>query len=270
MRPTTEFWRDPSLPHVESRRACDSRACYRPHSHDTFSIGAVDAGRSVFSGASSGTRLLQAGSVVAVPAGCVHACNPMPGHAWSYQMLHLDADWLGSLRDESSPPPSTRHLGVVHVSDDRTRYRDYCTLNTLLFSDATVEEKDAALIAFVGDLEQPPGTPVALGSDAASLHHRLQPAMAQLRGQLSRTPPLAELATAVHMSRYQLIRAFRRATGLTPHAWQMDQRIRQARLQLRDGEAMASVAHGLGFADQSHFQRVFKAHAATTPGHYRR
>ena len=45
---TAAFWRDPFLPHVESRRACHSRACYKPHSHPTFSIGAVDAGGSMW------------------------------------------------------------------------------------------------------------------------------------------------------------------------------------------------------------------------------
>jgi len=34
-------------------------------------------------------------------------------------------------------------------------------------------------------------------------------------------------------------------------------------------ETLADVAHGLGFADQSHFQRVFKAHVGVTPRCYR-
>jgi AraC-like DNA-binding protein len=29
------------------------------------------------------------------------------------------------------------------------------------------------------------------------------------------------------------------------------------------------MAHELGFADQAHFQRVFKKHLAATPGQYR-
>lgn len=49
-----EFWRDKALPYVESRRACDSRICYQEHSHPTFSIGAVDSGGSVFTGAPGG------------------------------------------------------------------------------------------------------------------------------------------------------------------------------------------------------------------------
>ena len=71
------------------------------------------------------------------------------------------------------------------------------------------------------------------------------------------------------MSRYQLIRAFRAATGMTPHAWQLNQRINQARERIRAGEGISEVAYGLGFADQAHFQRVFKAHAGITPGRYR-
>ena len=80
---TAAFWRDPALPHVESRRACESRACYKPHSHPTFSIGAVDAGGSIFTGSKDGKVTLGVGSLVLVPAGCVHACNPLPDARWS-------------------------------------------------------------------------------------------------------------------------------------------------------------------------------------------
>ena len=80
---------------------------------------------------------------------------------------------------------------------------------------------------------------------------------------------LVELARMAHMSRYQLIRAFRTATGMTPHAYQLNIRINQARDWLRQGAELADIAYRLGFADQSHFQRIFKAHAGVTPGLYR-
>lgn len=101
----TAFWRDPAMPYVESRRACHSRACYKAHSHPTVSIGAVDAGVSHFTGAATGEAsrpvVIRAGSVVFLPAATVHACNPAPGQAWSYQMLHLDAAWLERVLAES-------------------------------------------------------------------------------------------------------------------------------------------------------------------------
>jgi AraC-like DNA-binding protein len=215
--------------------------------------------------------VLQPGCVVVVPAGRVHACNPLPGQGWNYQMLHLDAHWVHAVRNEM-PAPTGNEVGMdaVRVCDDPVRYRQFCDLNALLFSSAAMEAKDAALVAFIGDLDPAQGDALEDTIDQAALQRRLAPVTTQLRQDLAHTPPLDDLARRVGMSRYQLIRAFRRATGLTPHAWQMDQRIQRARLQLRDGDALAAIAHGLGFSDQSHFQRMFKAHTAATPGQYRR
>ncbi|MFT9299154.1 MAG: helix-turn-helix transcriptional regulator, partial [Gluconobacter sp.] len=71
------------------------------------------------------------------------------------------------------------------------------------------------------------------------------------------------------MSRYQVIRAFRAVTGMTPHAWQLNQRVNLAREWVQSEDSLADVAQNLGFADQAHFQRVFKAHAGVTPGRFR-
>ena len=76
-------------------------------------------------------------------------------------------------------------------------------------------------------------------------------------------------ATLPGLGRYQLIRAFRTATGLTPHAYLINAKVNRGRQLLNQGQALAQVAYQLGFADQSHFQRVFKAHVGVTPGQYR-
>ena len=78
------FWHDAALPYVEMRRACHSRACYKPHAHPTFSIGAVDGGSSIFTGAGGTSVALHPGTLVFVPAERVHACNPAVDSAWSY------------------------------------------------------------------------------------------------------------------------------------------------------------------------------------------
>jgi len=33
---SVEFWSDLKMPYVETRRACQSRICYKSHSHSTF------------------------------------------------------------------------------------------------------------------------------------------------------------------------------------------------------------------------------------------
>jgi AraC-like DNA-binding protein len=97
---------------------------------------------------------------------------------------------------------------------------------------------------------------------------QLQPVLAHLQQQVSNVP-LSDLAEMTGMSRYQVIRLFRTATGMTPHAYQLNQRINQARTGLRLGEPLADLAYRLGFADQGHFQRAFKARVGVTPGRYR-
>lgn len=214
--------------------------------------------------------MLRPGSLIGIPPSRVHACNPQPGRAWSYQMLHIDAGWMGQVRIESVHGPGPNwQKEPIRISTHVPRYRQYCLLNSMLFSNAPVSVKEATLIAFIGDLSEDDGEVVAEPLDDTMLRLRLQPVRAKLLDDLAHTPPLAELAALAGMSRYQLIRAFRRATGLTPHAWQFDQRIQEARHRLRNGEALAVVAHALGFSDQSHFQRAFKAYAGATPGQYR-
>lgn len=281
--PSAQFWRDPAWSVVvETRRASESRACYRPHSHPSVSIGVVDRGHSLFSRPGGGVHPLRAGSLVVVPADVVHACNPAPGEAWSYQMLHLDAPWWDRLRAECGLAPGGEDL-LVHggenlgsdggeslLADGKVPvlYRAFDALNAQLFAPHVVlADKEAALIDFlVGALWPAQG---ATRFDPLIAPQALAPLLHELAEGEGPLPDLTELARRVGLSRFQLIRHFSRHTGLTPHAWLLNQRVARSRGLLRDGAPLADVACRLGFADQSHFQRVFKAHVGVTPHRYR-
>jgi len=267
--PPDAFWRDPAMPFAESRRACRSRACYQPHHHPTFSIGAVDEGRSVFAGAEDGPVALRPGTLVFVPAGRVHACNPAPDTAWSYQMLHLDAAWLRAVRREYTDAASGADE-PVRIARDPAAYRRFCELNARLFSAAEPGDKEAALIEFMGHADTESGLRIEAPIVPADAARRIRPALERLRAVPGAHAPLGELAALTGMSRYQLIRAFRGVTGMTPHAWLLNQRVNLARDRIRTGADIVEVALRLGFADQAHFQRVFKAYTGVTPGSFRR
>ncbi|MEJ5124556.1 AraC family transcriptional regulator [Comamonas sp. MYb21] len=269
IHPAQAFWRDPALPFVESRRASQSRACYKPHHHPSFSIGAVDGGHSVFTGAEAGPVRLSPGALVFVPAERVHACNPAPDAAWSYQMLHLDAAWLQALREEYADPASMANE-PVRIVNDPARYQRFCQLNAQLFSQADVADKEASLVEFIGDLDSQQGLHIHALAVPTQLARQIRPALDCLRASPCASIPLDQLADLAGMGRYQTIRAFRKVTGLAPHAWQLNHRINLAKQQLRGPDGIAAVALQLGFADQAHFQRVFKAHTGVTPGCFRK
>lgn len=262
------YWCDPQLPFVESRLASHSRACYVPHTHDTLSIGAVDSGHSNYACGDDRARL-GPGSLVLIPAMRVHSCNPDTESEWSYQMLHLDVAWASAVLRESGSADADAVLARPSINQNREAYLRYCALNRLLFSNADSAEKEAALILFVSERswlgearDVPPVPRIAAG--------RLARITGLLHDAYGERLPIAQLAQMAGMSRYAFIRAFRAATGMSPHAYQLDLRINAARRLLRHGQALTAIAHELGFADQAHFQRAFKERVAMTPGAYRR
>ncbi len=79
---------------------------------------------------------------------------------------------------------------------------------------------------------------------------------------------LDELCAVANLSRFHLLRAFARRTGLPPHAYQTHVRVERAAMLLRGGTRPAIAAQLAGFADQSHFTRHFKRIMRTTPREY--
>jgi AraC-like DNA-binding protein len=92
-----------------------------------------------------------------------------------------------------------------------------------------------------------------------------------LTSELSGATPLEEIAKACGLSASHFSRAFRRSTGLAPHAWLLQTRVNTAKAMLRRRDASTSmIALACGFADQSHFTRVFARRVGLSPGAWRR
>jgi AraC family transcriptional regulator len=90
---------------------------------------------------------------------------------------------------------------------------------------------------------------------------------AHLNGEVS----INEVARQCGLSRSHFMRAFTRTTGQPPHRWLIARRIESARdLLLRSTLPIADIATRLGFADQSHFTRVFGSVVGHTPSAWRR
>jgi AraC-like DNA-binding protein len=81
---------------------------------------------------------------------------------------------------------------------------------------------------------------------------------------------LEQVAQRVGMSRFQVLRAFKRRYGLPPHSYQLCVRIALARKLLGKGRAISDVAAECGFADQSHLARQFRGAIGVTPTDYLR
>lgn len=76
---------------------------------------------------------------------------------------------------------------------------------------------------------------------------------------------LGDLAALVGLSESPFSHAFKAATGVPPHRWQTQARIRRTQELLKTRAPLTSVALAAGFADQAHFTRVFKSVVGVTP-----
>jgi len=92
-----------------------------------------------------------------------------------------------------------------------------------------------------------------------------------IAGDLAGATPLRAIAEACGLSVSHFSRAFRKSTGLAPHAWLIRTRVESAKSMLRKKDAsLLAIARDCGFADQSHFARAFKHRVGLSPGAWRK
>lgn len=90
---------------------------------------------------------------------------------------------------------------------------------------------------------------------------------ANLSGELS----LRDIAHECGLSTGHFSRAFRQSTGMTPHYWLLRRRVDVAKSMMFDShQSLLDISLAAGFADQSHFTRVFSKMVGVSPGAWRR
>lgn len=263
------FWREAALPYIEARSVEDGRkVCYAKHAHDTFSIGAINGGRSTYLNGTD-RQHIGTGALVVINPEDVHACNPIDDDPWSYLMLYVDVRWLTDLQREFG---ASGHRGFGRFSTTMTTRPDlHAGLNRLygILADESTEilKKESAVRIFFGQVQ------LALGGTTPPPVRRSNPKLARaaefIRGNFARSLMLDEICAASGLSPSYLIRAFKQRYGMTPHAYLVNCRIEFSRSELKRGRAIVEVAAEAGFADQAHLQRTFRQFTATTPSRYR-
>ncbi|NBB12194.1 AraC family transcriptional regulator [Pseudomonas sp. SLFW] len=262
---TPVFWRDAQLPFIEARSIADGRkVCYSRHSHDVFSIGAITSGHSTYLHEKT-CQTISTGTVVLMNPGDVHACNPIDDQPWSYIMFYVDAQWLGRVQ-QACGVEGFRAIPAIS-SADPVLFTGLLALHRTLI-DPTLDslEKHEAAVAYFTQMQQRLG-----GTDVPlkKVNLKVERAAQYINQHFLRAIRLEEICQAANVSEAYLIRAFEQHYHMTPHAYLINRRVQHAQAQVRQGDTLADIAQQSGFADQAHFQRVFKKHLAATPGQYR-
>lgn len=264
------YWRHPVVDGVELMHARYRQHAFAPHIHDTYAIGVVYDGVEELRIGST-TEMIGVGGTVVLDPEVVHT-GSVAADRWSYRVLYPSvevvddalAEW-GRRHGTSSALARVRYdraagaavLAAHRAAESGDRLAASSTLHTM-FGVLWRKEHDTAAADRPGECRN------------SGNSRMLAAATGMLLDRLAEPPSLAELAGAVGVSRFALLRAFRAKHGLPPYAYLNQHRVRRARVMIARGEPLAEVAVSVGFIDQAHLSRHFRRTVGVTPGEYRR
>jgi len=102
-------------------------------------------------------------------------------------------------------------------------------------------------------------------------NHQMRSALEYIEAHMADDISLADTARASGTSISSLTRGFRTSLEVSPHQWVLTRRIALAQRLMSAGKRpLSEIAVLCGFADQSHFARVFLRHVGASPGVWRR
>lgn len=266
-REHTKFWRAPRWHYLECLRAEFVRHVYAPHIHDTYAFGVIETGTEYFR-CRGVEHAAPAGSVVIVDPFELHDGRPGP-HGYRYRMMYPAPELMADVASELGDRPHGAPWFPSPVIADPGLARQAVGVHAMLEESRSRLAEESALLETLALLitrhsESRP-KPRPSGADRTLVARLCDYIDANIGEDIS----LSRLAAIAGMSRFRVIRSFRRELGLTPYAFVLSRRVTRARQHLAAGATPADTAYAFGFADQPHFTRVFKAMTGVTPARFR-
>lgn len=253
----------PDLYGIETLSAHYLKQSFKPHAHDEYLFGVIDGGvHAVW--CRDEMHQVPRGSVVTMRPGDIHHGGAGNEAGWRQRMLYIPEAGMRALIEDMTGHAATGTLdfgAAFHARPDLARR--FALLHEALHASEQRLARDIALDALLGTLmrEMAPQSvsPVQVADG------RIADAIEFLDAQVDEDVSLDDLSQITGLRRRQTIDAFRRATGLTPHAWHVQRKVLRVKRLLRDGQTPAEAAAQTGFADQSHMGRHFRAIVGMTP-----
>jgi AraC-like DNA-binding protein len=240
----------------ERVEACFSGLAFAPHRHDTYAIGVTLRGVQSFDYRGAARNSLP-GQLVILHPDERHDGRAGDERAFAYRTAYvapaliqqaLSGQPLPFIDDGVCGDPRLR-APIMALLSDYGRALDELELQDALYDLAM------AMQAVAGAAR-----PLAMPNRAAALRAR-DYIDARVEPGLS----LDELEHATGHDRWQLSRDFRCLFGTSPYRYLILRRLDKARDAMLGGCSAAHAAADLGFADQSHFGRLFKQSFGLSP-----
>lgn len=266
--PRTEaarYWTRGDLGGLELLWARFRRHSYRPHSHPGYVIAVVTHGVETVNCRGSLHRA-GPGHILFINPEEIHDGQSGAEAGWQYRVFYPSVDAARALAAGEAPIGMTPALAETVV-----RHPALARRLARLHSEAECRpdplRDQGAWLSLFAELLARYASRGGRASDRAE-PVRIGRVRALIEAECEKPLTLDRLAAEADLSPCHLIRLFKAATGVSPHAYLIAQRVRRAKALLDRRIDAAEAALATGFADQSHLIRHFKATYGMTPGAY--
>jgi len=265
---TSRYWHASGVPGMDMLHADFTSHAYAPHTHHSFVIAVTEVGGAEFKSRGR-TGVAHPQALLVFNPGEPHSGRMGGSPRWRYRSLYL-------------AEPGIRHL-MTALGTDQPRYFEsntfcdpalitgFLELHRAFDGDGgpldALRQQELFVHSF-GTLFQNHarrGQRVLPVPTDASL---VAPVLELMRDAFAERLTLKQMATVADLTTFQLIGAFNRTIGLTPHAYLTQLRLRAALRLLTAGRPLIEAAVASGFYDQSALTRHFKRTFGMTPMQY--
>jgi AraC-like DNA-binding protein len=269
MQERTKFWQtDPFNIHLDALHATYVTHSFARHTHEGYAIGIIEKGAETFSYRGS-NHIAPAGSVVIINPDEIHTGQAVTLEGWTYRMLYPEV----ALVQRAASEFAGQQWGIPFFQDavihDPPLFERFRQAHIALENSDHLERENRLLLVFAELVRKYADWRPSL-AEFKPEHSAVTHARDYLHAHYSDNISLEALANLVHLSPYHLSHLFQAETGMPPHAYLNQLRVRHAQKLLRQGLSPAEVAAITGFFDQSHLNRHFKRVTGVTPGQYRK
>ncbi|UXH79081.1 AraC family transcriptional regulator [Roseateles amylovorans] len=264
MSAAVKLWRDHELC-VEFLSASRVAHKFSTHAHPELVIAYFEGGVQTFQAA--GRRwVAQAGDLLILPPGLAHDGAPVAAEGYSYRAIYVDVCALSRLwmTDARLRMPTAPVLlsGSALVPCALAVHRRIETRG-----DSALGRQELLFRLLQRSLMAGLSTP----ESASRRAHPRQPKAAALardylHAHFAEDVRTADLAAIAGISESRLTHVFSEAFHCSPAVYHTALRLSAARTLIRAGIPLAQAASEVGFADQAHLTRRFKAAFGVTPG----
>jgi AraC-like DNA-binding protein len=259
---STQYWWDRHLSGLSLLHADFTTHEYPPHTHEALVVAITEQGGSV---------VKSRGQVEQATPATLFVFNPAEPHAgwmgwsqrWQYRSMYLTRGALDRVAEG---------LGIEEVPyftrntfSDRDLIEAFLAMHCALEEGRDVFRERELLIGTFGRLFQRHGSGRDRIKGPPTDRLLLARVTERMRAEHGANLRLEDLAADVGLTTFQLIGLFKRAVGLTPHAYLTQIRLNMACRHLRHAPVLADVAAAVGFYDQSALNKHFKRCYGITP-----